>query len=41
MLINSIFPFVEFGIAYTRAWVGRKKDRHWGSDTYRTKMTSM
>jgi hypothetical protein len=41
MLIAAIFPFVEFGIAYTRFTLFRKMDRSWGSDTYKTKKTSM
>ena len=41
MLINAFFPFIEFGIAYTKLTLMRKKDRSWGSDTYKTKKTSM
>lgn len=41
MIINSIFPYVEFCIAFTKAWIFRRKDRSWGSDTYKTKKTSM
>jgi hypothetical protein len=41
MIINSIFPVIEFGIAYSKLWVFRKMDRKWGSDTYVTKKTNM
>jgi len=41
MIINSVFPTIEFGIAYARAWVFRRMDRSWGSDTYKTKKTSI
>jgi hypothetical protein len=41
MIINSIFPVIEFGIAYSKLWVFRKMDRSWGSDTYKTKKTNM
>jgi hypothetical protein len=41
MLINAFFPFIEFGIAYTRFSLARKMDRSWSSDTYKTKKTSM
>lgn len=41
MLINAFFPFVEFGIAYSKSWVFRRMDRSWTNDTYKTKKTSM
>ena len=42
MIVNAIFPFVEFGIAYSKLWVFRKMDRGWSSkDTYKTKKTNM
>lgn len=41
MIINSIFPIIEFSIAYSKLWVFRKMDRSWGSDTYKTKKTNM
>lgn len=41
MIINSIFPYIEFGIAYSKLWVFRKMDRKWGTDTYSTKKTTM
>jgi hypothetical protein len=41
MIINSIFPFVEFSIAYSMAWFYRRLDRKWGSDTYVTQKSSM
>lgn len=41
MIINSIFPIIEFGIAYSKLWVFRKMDRSWGTDTYKTKKTNM
>ncbi len=41
MCINAVFPFVEFGIAYSQKFAFRLLDRSWGSDTYKTKKTSM
>lgn len=41
MIINSVFPYVEFGIAYAQRFVFRRMDRSWGSDDYKTKKTSM
>jgi len=41
MLINSVFPVIEFGINFTKLWVFRKMDRKWGKDTYITKKTNM
>jgi hypothetical protein len=42
MIINSIFPFVEFGIAYTKLWVFRTLDRGFRSkDSYKTKKSNM
>jgi hypothetical protein len=41
MIINSIFPYIEFGIAYTKLWVFRKMDRKFGNDNYVTKKTTM
>jgi hypothetical protein len=41
MLINSVFPYIEFCIAYSQRFVFRRMDRSWGSDTYKTKKTSM
>ncbi len=42
MIINSIFPFVEFGIAYTKLWVFRALDRGFRSkDSYNTKKSNM
>ena len=41
MLINAFFPYIEFCIAYSKFWVFRRMDRSWGSDTYKTKKTSM
>ena len=42
MIINAIFPFVEFGIAFTKLWVFRTLDRGlFTKDTYYTKKTNM
>lgn len=42
MIINAIFPFVEFGIAFTKLWVFRTLDRGlFTKDTYNTKKTNM
>jgi len=41
MIINSIFPVIEFGINFSKLWVFRKMDRKWGKDTYVTKKTNM
>lgn len=41
MIINSVFPYVEFGIAYAQRFAFRLMDRSWGNDTYKTKKTSM
>ncbi len=42
MIINAIFPFVEFGIAFTKLWVFRTMDRGlFTKDTYHTKKTNM
>ena len=41
MIINSIFLYVEFGIAWTKAFVFRRMDRKMGSDTYVTKKSTM
>ena len=41
MIINAIFPFVEFGIAYSKLFAFRKMDRSWGKDEYKTKKTSL
>ncbi len=42
MIINAIFPFVEFGIAFTKLWVFRTLDRGlFTKDTYHTKKTNM
>ncbi len=42
MIINSIFPFIEFGIAYTKLWVFRGLDRGFISkDSYSTKKSNM
>jgi hypothetical protein len=41
MILNSIFPYIEFCIAYSKLWVFRKMDRSWGNDTYKTKKSSM
>lgn len=41
MIINSIFPSIEFGIAYTKLWLFRKMDRKWGTNEYNTKKTNI
>jgi hypothetical protein len=42
MIINAIFPFVEFGVAYFRQWAFRILDRGISAkDTYKTKKTNM
>ena len=42
MIINAIFPFIEFGIAFGKLWVFRIMDRGWGNkNTYQTKKTNM
>lgn len=41
MIINALFPIIEFVINYTRCWATRKFDRSWGNDSYSTKQTSM
>ncbi len=41
MIINSVFPAIEFGIAYSKLTVFRLMDRKWKSDTYVTKKTNM
>ena len=41
MIINAMFPIIEFTINYTKCWATRKFDRSWGHDTYSTKQTSM
>lgn len=41
MIINSVFPAIEFGIAYSKLTVFRLMDRKWGSDTYKTKKSNM
>lgn len=42
MIINSIFPFIEFGIAYTKLWVFRGLDRGFKTkDSYNTKKSNM
>jgi hypothetical protein len=42
MIINAIFPFIEFGIAFTKLTVFRILDRGWrNKDTYQTKKTNM
>lgn len=41
MIINSIFPYIEFFIAYTKLSLFRLRDRSWGKDSYKTKKTSM
>lgn len=41
MIINALFPIIEFCIFYTQCWATRKYDRSWGHDTYSTKQTSM
>ena len=41
MIINALFPFIEFTVAYTKGWLARKMDRSWTNDTYQTKLSSM
>lgn len=41
MLINMVFPFIEFTMAYTQTALFRKMDRKWGKDDYITKQSSM
>ena len=41
MVINGLFPFVELSMAYFPAMFARINDRSWGSDSYKTKKTSM
>ena len=41
MIINSIFLYVEFGIAWSKSFVLRRMDRKFGSDTYVTKKSTM
>jgi hypothetical protein len=42
MIVNAIFPFIEFGIAYTKLYVFRKLDHGlWSKDSYKTKKTNM
>jgi hypothetical protein len=41
MIINSIFLYVEFGIAWSKSFVFRRMDRKFGSDTYVTKKSTM
>src|SRR3569833_3035193 len=41
MLINSVFFFFVFAIAYSQRWFFRLKDRSFTKDTYKTKKTSM
>lgn len=41
MIVNAIFPFIEFGIAYTKLWVFRRMDDGFAKDSYKTKKTNM
>ncbi len=41
MIVNAIFPFIEFGIAYTKLWVFRRLDDGFAKDSYMTKKTNM
>jgi len=42
MIVNAIFPFIEFGIAYSKLWAFRKLDQGFSSkDSYKTKKTNM
>lgn len=41
LLINMVFPFVEFGIDYAWVWFLRRLDRGNSKDDYKTKLTSM
>ena len=42
MIVNAIFPFIEFGIASTKLYVFRKLDHGlWSKDSYKTKKTNM
>ena len=41
MLINAIFPYIEFCINYTKLTIFRKLDRKGGKDEYTTKKKSM
>ncbi|CDW71360.1 UNKNOWN [Stylonychia lemnae] len=41
MIINSVFPIIEFGIDYLFLQFQRIFDRSCGKDTYKTKMTNM
>lgn len=41
MVINGVFPFCELCMSYFPLWFARRIDRSWGSDTYKTKLSSM
>jgi hypothetical protein len=43
MIVNAIFPFIEFGIAYSKLWFFRKMDQGFckGKDGTKTKKTNM
>lgn len=42
MIVAAIFPFIEFGIAYTKLFVFRTMDKgFFNKDTYFTRKTNM
>jgi len=41
MLISCFFPFIEFGIAFSKSYAFKMLDRSFSRDTYKTKKTSI